>query len=206
MRDKLLAKLKAKYPGLPLQLLGLYADKLAVTTTEETEIDNAIATLDTLPVPIADQAAFFQTEGDRRATAAVTTAKAKWDAEKGNPTPLNPTPGPEPKGGPDDDLKTQLANLTKLVSDMATEKQQTSLTEKLHKACADKKIPLEFLKGRSLESAEKLDEVVAEIEADYTAVKQALINDGLDMKPPGGGNVATTAVDSAIDAWVGADK
>src|SRR5436190_20123674 len=74
MRNKILAKLAEKFPGLSQKFLGLVADKLSKKVTEESGIDQAITDYDNA-VSITELATDFQKEGDRR----VTDAKKEWD-------------------------------------------------------------------------------------------------------------------------------
>jgi hypothetical protein len=205
MREKILAKLKAKFSGLPIAFLGLFADKMATTVTEEDKIDGAIATLDTLPVPLPDLAADWQKEGDRR----VADAKKEWD--KKNPKPpgpgkTDPPTNEPPETDPNKILLQTVQNLAKQVEEMRTHTTQKTLAEKLHAKLAEKKIPLVYAKGRIPEKEEDIETLVAEIEADHQAVKQDLINQGFSQQtPPVGGESAiqkpTGKEDADIHKW-----
>lgn len=74
MKEKILAQLVTKYPGVSKKFLGLYASKLEAKVTEESEIEGVLNELDNLPISIPDLAAEFQKEGDNR----VTVAKKEW--------------------------------------------------------------------------------------------------------------------------------
>jgi hypothetical protein len=186
MREKILAKLKAKFSGLPIAFLGLFADKMATTVTEEDKIDGAIATLDTLPV-----------------------AKKEWD--KKNPKPpgpgkTDPPTNEPPETDPNKILLQTVQNLAKQVEEMRTHTTQKTLAEKLHAKLAEKKIPLVYAKGRIPEKEEDIETLVAEIEADHQAVKQDLINQGFSQQtPPVGGESAiqkpTGKEDADIHKW-----
>jgi hypothetical protein len=66
-----------------------------------------------------------------------------------------------------------------------------TLTEKVKSHEKLKGIPASFLNGRNLipESEDKLDQLAASIEADYTAFKQEMAEQGVHISvPPAGGS------------------
>ncbi len=190
---------------MPKNLLEKIAVKLAAKVTAEDQIEGAVGELDNLPFPITEFSSFLQQEGDRR----VTEAQRAWQQEQQEtgdeeedtddpvPTPPPATPGKpvskgkKPNKGGDDPI----AKLTNVVSQLATtvanmqkDGVQKTLTEQLHSKLGDKKIPLVFAKGRTVDKADDLETVLAEIEADYAEVKQGFNNDGLNnMSTPSGG-------------------
>lgn len=174
MREKLLAKLKQKFPGLPASFLGLYADKMATKVTAETEIEGAVNELDNLPVSLPDLAANFQTESDRRVTEAVKKATEKKPTTQNQDAPITDPP-------PSDNaaLAKQVADLSKIITGMQQQQTQKSLSDQLHAKLKEKKIPLHLAKGRVVEKAEDLDTILGEIETDYTEIKQGLVDEGL---------------------------
>jgi hypothetical protein len=202
MKDKLLAKLVAKYPGLPKQFLGLFADKLATKVTEESQIDATIAELDNLPVSIQDLAAEYQKEGDRRVTeAAKKIAPSKTD-------PVKPEPGKaDPPAPADEWAKTMMQELQTLKA----EKVQTSMKSKLSELLKDSKIPAKFYERLPLpEKDEDLAAFAETIKTDYTEFKQGLVDEGVvaGSKTPvtavTGGPVA--GVDKDIENWANKGK
>ncbi|GAA0561602.1 hypothetical protein [Chitinophaga japonensis] len=216
MKEKILAQLRVKFPGVPKELLGRIADKMATKVTAEDQIQGAIGELDNLPLSITDYAAFLQQEGDRR----VTDAKKTWeqsqskqdedDDEGDDPASAKPDPKPgkkEKKGGNDDIAKLTAAvqALTEKVNSNEQKHTQKTLTEQLHAKLGEKKIPVVFAKGRSVEKAEDLETVLAEIESDHNTYKQELVNQGFAVgtAPAGGngGNVDKTKVEADIGAW-----
>ncbi len=193
IKDRILAELKKKFPGLSNELLGLLAEKLSVKITEEDKIQGGIAELDNLPISISDYAQFLQKESDRRVSDATKThektLREKFDfKEKGAPNPKT-DPATPPAAG-DEELKTQLASLSKKIEVFEKKQAQQAIDEAFIKKLTEKKIPISFARGRVIESAEQIDTVLAEVEKEYDEIKQGLIDEGLrgEGKPLGGTN------------------
>lgn len=209
MREKILAKLQAKFAGLSTTMLGLLADKLAAKTTTEDQIQGNIDELDNLPIPITEFAAFLQREGDRRATEAQATRertlRERYDlVEKGTPPPTPPTPpAPGNPADPNDGIRQDLAKALKRLDEIDKREQRQILQNDFIKKLSEKGIPTVLAKGRSIETAEQLDAVVAEVESDYNAVKQELTNKGLGQMPApvGGTEQPATVIDADIASW-----
>lgn len=210
LKAQVLAKLKAKFPGLPEAFLGFVADKVSAKVTEESQIEGVIDELNNGAISLTDQAAFFQAESDRR----VTEAKKKWEEKK----PGSTNPNPKKKKGKEDDedeedddalteQQRQLKELQAKVEAFERSQQTKSLTEQLHQKLKEKNIPLTFAKGRLPENADALDSLVTEIETDYNEVKQEFTNQGLQQMTGVaiGGNVAKDAVVSDIESWAKAE-
>lgn len=184
MKEKILAELKKKFPGLQTEFLGFIAGKLTAKVTEETQIEGAITELDTI-LPIKEQADFFQSESDRR----VTAAKAKFEAENKKDDKKEDKKDDQPKGDPKvpEELKSifeTIGSLKEKLDNMEKEKKTSGLTEKLKSKLAEKKIPLKFADRRTIESEEQLEAVLAEVEADFEEVKQELANEGFRSSAP----------------------
>lgn len=201
MKEKILAKLRALYPGLNLsqKRLDAIADKLSTKITEETEIDDKLNELNEI-FPFADMAK----QDDRLRTL---EAKHKEPA----PTPASsPAPGSDPK--PDDVpawAKALVDSNKKLTDKLAAiEKKEygQSMLQKLTKKLTD--IPASYYSKRTLpESDETLDAFVDEVKQDYEAFKQEAINSGLKLTPgPGGsggdGGKKPAAVSDEVKAFV----
>lgn len=195
-KDKILAKLKEKFPGLPNQLLGLLVDKLSPKVTEETQIEGVVNELDNSPIPVKEYADFLQRESDRR----VTDAEKEW--KKKTTTTNTQTNNDDQK--PDDKKDSSDAQLKALSDRLAAfeakeqkERLQASLTKKL----AEKKIPAAFAKGRSVESEDQLETLLTEIETDYLEVKQTMVNEGNTTSLPLGSAGRTDNVEQDILSW-----
>lgn len=186
MKEKILAELKKKYSGLSNELLGLIADKLAVKITTDEQIRGGIDELENLPISLPDYATFLQKEGDRRVSTATQThertLREKYDfKEKGNtPNPPNPPNPPTPPGpGPDSELAAQVKAVADKLLMMERREQQQQMQDQFIKKLTEEKIPVTFARGRVIEQPEQIDAMLAEAKAEYTEVKQTLINEGL---------------------------
>lgn len=223
MKEKILAELKKKFPGQSLHLLGLIADKLAKTVTEESKIEGAVSELENSPIPITEVGKLLQTEGDRR----VTDAKKKWDADHAS---SNGKTGEDDEEEEDDDdtsagkdkakpksksrdrmpawAKPMMDKLNKL----ETEKVQTTIRSQV-KEKLGKDVPEWFWDEWALPTKEEdLDSFVQKVRDKHTAVEQEKVNKGLDgQTPPGGGgeagkNVTATVAKNDITEWSARNK
>jgi hypothetical protein len=198
MVDKIKAQLKAKLQTLGVKNLSqaridAIADKLSSKITEESQIDEKLDELNDI-MPFADIA-----RNDDR----LRTLEAK-----------DKKPQAQPKNEPTEDdpmkvLLAQMQQLTEKVSSFEKEKTQSHLQKKLQEKMAEKKIPSILLKGRQVESEDQLDQVLSEIEADHTAYKQELVNQGFSQTSAPVGGVSTIkseSIDQDIKAWAGKDK
>lgn len=206
MKEKILAALRLKYPGMPGELLGSIADKMALTITTDDQIQGGITELEKAPISIADYAAILQKEGDRRVSEGTRTHEAKLREkfefkEKVTP-PGEPKPG-EPKPGEGDaEIKAQLASVLQKLATLESKEAKQGLQDQFAKKLAEKKIPASFARGRLIESADQIDKMLIEAEAEYTEVKQGLVNQGLGGLPiPIGGEGRTDNIDADIKAW-----
>ena len=197
MQDKIKARLKEKFSGVNLSQarIDAIADKLSSKITEESDIDARLDELNDLH-PFAEIAKYDD-----------------WQRTKAQKKPDNPKPQPQnPPADPQDepDLKTMFQDLKKELDSLRKEKRTESLQKKLADKIAEKKIPAILLKGRSVESEDQLETVLAEIEADHNAYKQDLINQGFSQTsaPAGGsgGKLTEKQIDAEIAAWAGKDK
>jgi len=182
MREKLLAKLKAQYPGLPNELLGLLADCGVAKVTEESQIEGYVTELESLPIAVAD---LLQRHGDKR----VTDAEKKWKEESKKPEEKKV----EEAKKPEDDLKAffleKFTELDAKINGVTAQKKAESAKEKLEKVLAEKGIPSVFALGRTVEKEEDVDALVAQIEPAYAAYKQEQIDKGLmTATAPAGGD------------------
>src|SRR5574343_125756 len=204
MKDKILAFLKtnAKLSGVQENYLSGIAEHYAKTVTEESQIATTLTdvVIDLLKL----NAAFLQTEGDRRATEAADTALKNYRKKHGldeNGKPIEGNPSKKSKDvDPDEPAwfksyreakDAELAELKTKLEHQEKEKARMSLTDKVKSHEKLKGIPASFLNGRNLipESEDKLDQLAASIEADYTAFKQEMAEQGVHISvPPAGGS------------------
>ena len=199
MKEKILAELRKKYPGLHASVLGLLAEKLEPTVTEDNQIEAAVTALETQPIKPADYAALLQKEGDRRVTEAL---KKKVDP---------PAPKKEEDHTPPDDsaVGKQLQAVMAKLEALEKKENHKAVSEKFYAKLKEKKIPLQFAAGVSYESADDLEAAIQSAEKNFLDVKQEMINQGLVSglgKPAGGGegvpgDKAATVLDAEIKAW-----
>jgi intracellular sulfur oxidation DsrE/DsrF family protein len=209
MKEKILAQLKAKFAGVPTVLLGLVAEKLSATVTEETAIEGAVADLEKSPISIQDYAKLLQTEGDRRATEAATTRentlKEKFNlvAKTGNPDPGNPNPQPTPEN------ETQVAIL-KLQKELELLKQKelsAAYRDKVVSALKEKGVNEKFFKNAltiaKFEKEEDISTFVDTVTASWTEFEQELTDQGLKAIPqPAFGNPTDTGISAAVNDYI----
>lgn len=205
MKDKILAALRNKYKNLGLgdKVLEGIADMLALTTTEETQIDNAVTGVESL-------AKGFQSDADRIRTEA--TAKAKAEKDKG----AEPPKGEPPKN--DDDVpswakglieanQTLVAKINAIESGKTTESRKTILEGKLKDAAPSIKSKiLKDFSRMNFEKDEDFDAYLTETEADLTTLNQDFANQGLNngyVPAVAGAGVAEKAIEAEIAAWAG---
>ena len=205
MKEKILAFLKtnAKLSGIQENYLSGIAEHYAKTVTEESQIATTLTdgVIDLLKL----NAAFLQTEGDKRATEAADTALKNYRKKHGldeNGNPINKETKPKTKDVNDPEepawfksyretKDAELAEVKAKLENQEKEKARMSLTEKVKSHEKLKGIPASFLNGRNLipESEDKLDQLAASIEADYTAFKQEMAEQGVHISvPPAGGS------------------
>jgi len=208
MRDKILAELRKKHPGLSTKILGLVADKLVKTVTEESQIEGAVSALDNMPISLKEFADFNQKDGDSRVTEALKKAKpAKEGGDNEDPEDKN-----DPSTGADanNPMMKLLTELTKEVKGLKQEKQQQTLNEKLQAKMKEKSLPAFLAKGRLPEKEEDLDTVVSEIEADWNEHRQSSANAEFDKTSTpisgGGKQVTSDAAAADIKAWASSGK
>lgn len=200
LKDKILAKLVALYPGLSKEVLGLIATQIATKVTEESGIDQAITDYDNA-ASIKTLAEEFQKEGDRR----VSTAQKEW--EKKNPT-KKPGKTDKPEENKEDETAVLLKTLLEEVKTLKADKAQSSIRDKIKEKLKDAKIPEKFYAKWALpEKEEEVDAFVESITSDYTSFKQEMINQGLMQETPpengsGGSSNKREASKEEVDAVV----
>lgn len=195
MKDKILVFLKGKLKqGISKSYLDRLAEHYSKTITEESEIETTFTEgVITLLQLNADE---LQREGDRRVTDATDTAlrnfKEKFKLnDEGKPISVEPPKPPNPdepawftqfkidQKAEADELRAKLEGIDKA-------KVQEGLTEKVKSHEKLKGIPASYLKGRNLtvESEDKIEELVSGIADDYTAFKQELTEQGINIDIP----------------------
>jgi len=171
VRESIISALKTKYTNLGFseKTFAGVAEYLEATVTDETQIETAIAGVEPLLKA-------FQGDVDSRVTAAVKKKEQELKASQ------RKTPQPKEPEAPSDDAEMP-AWAKQMFSKLETlEKKETQaqLMAKL-KAKVTEKVPESYLRGRqiTIETESDIETVAASIEADYTAFKQDLINQGV---------------------------
>ena len=193
MEEQILTTLKTKYRNLGFgdKALSGVAAFLAQTVTEENGVEPAVTGAEPLLKA-------FQSDIDARVTSAV--EKTRKELKPADPKPADPKPADPPKPG--DDVPAWAKGLMEKFEALEKREVKTSLVGKAKAKLAEKKIPESFLRGRSLdiESEADIDNLVASMEADYTAFRQDLVNQGVIVNNPqeGGGDKADAAIAKMI--------
>lgn len=211
MKEKILQFLKTKLTGVQDSYLEGVADRFSKTITEEAQIETVLG--DGVIEAIKISATQLQAEGDRRANDAVKTAvenfRKKYNLdENGKPIQQQQQKQPDPNE-PDwfkayrEKQEQETAALRQKLEGYEKKETISALTAKVKAKLVDKKVPESFLKGRNLEveSEEQIDELVSQIEGDYTTFHQDLVNQGVVVEKPseGGGDEGKSSVDDYLD-------
>lgn len=194
MKEKILAELKKKFPGLQTEFLGFLANQLVANVTEENQIEGAITELNE-KLPFDTWAGYFQSEMDRR----VTTALEKHKKSAQRPA----EPAQQPQTTEDDlDLKQLVVDLSNQFKTFQQKVTQEDLHGKLKGRLTEAKIPVKFAKKYTIEDESKLDEIFEEIKSDYDEIRQEFNNAAIgDMPKPGGANLPSKTINADIENW-----
>lgn len=204
MKDKILIALRNKYKNLGLgeKVLEGIADMLAVTTTDETQIDNAVNGVETL-------AKGFQSDADRIRTEA--TTKAKAEQSKGGETKKdepNTEDMPSWAKGLVEANQALLAKVSAIESGKTTESRKSILEGKLKDAAPSVKAKiLKDFQRMNFEKDEDFDGYLAETETDLTTLNQDFANQGLasgHVPQVAGSGATEKAIEADITAWAAA--
>lgn len=207
MKEKILQQLRAKFPGTQTVVLDRVADNLSQTVTEESGIETAIAGVEPLVKSFSE---VLQSETDRRVTDAQKKAEEKFREkygldENGKPIqqPNPPKPGQDGKqgGGTEGKTSEELKKLQERLEAFEKKEKQGELMNSLKQKLKEKKIPEAFIKGRTVESEDQIDNVLKEIETDFKGVKQHFINEGVLTEKPADPLGGTDKADEEIAAW-----
>jgi hypothetical protein len=191
VKESIISALKTKYSNLGFSdktFTGV-ADYLSTTVTEETQIETAITGVEPLLKA-------FQGDIDSRVTAAV---KKKEQELKAAQQKQEPQPH-KPEDKPADDVPAWAKAMMQKLETFEKKDSQAQLLSKLKTKIADK-VPETYLRGRqiNIETESDIEAVAASIEADYTAFKQDLINQGVFVEnPKSGSQNAKAGVEFAV--------
>lgn len=195
MKEKLLSSLKTMYKNLGFgdKAFDGVAEFLSKTVTQEADIETAISGVEPLLKA-------FQGDVDKIRNEKAELQRKLAELEKNNPKPGDP-PLP-PAGDPNEPAwfkqyrEKQEAEATALkqkIEGFEAKEKFTSLQGKLKAKLSEKKIPEAFWAKRniSIDSEEQLDQITSELEADYTAFRQELVNSGVMIDRPQGSEGGT---------------
>jgi hypothetical protein len=205
MKVKILAQLKAKFPGVPNNLLDRVASVLEKTVTKEEDIETAVNNSAGL---VQEFSAFHQSEADRRVTEAVQKRENELKAEfekKKDPVKTDQKHEEVPVWA-----KTMIETnkaLAEKVMAFENANNQKSLSEKLISHLGEKKIPAKFfskaIEGRTFKDEEEMNTFAAGIETNYSEYQQELINSGFMQQPtPAMGGQNKEGVSAAVQNFV----
>jgi len=194
MKDKVLQLLKTKYSnlGLSVKTLEGFAEQLATSITEESQIEGAVQGAE-FYLKIA------QGEADR----------ARQEAKKNNPPQQQPTPEP-PKQEPDTPEWQKAINaLTQQISALTSKTVATSRKEQYEKTLKDlpayiKQSKLKDFERMSFDTDEDFNSYLTEMSTEVSAINQELINSGLKTNVPQGEaskKVEQAQVVKDIETW-----
>lgn len=212
MKEKILQFLKTKLNGVQDSYLEGVAERFSKIITEEAQIETVLndGVIDAIRIPATQ----LQAEGDRRANDAVKTSVENFRKkhnldENGKPIQQQQQ---QPQTDPNEPewFKAYRAKQEQETAELRTklegyEKKETksALATKVKAKLAEKNVPESYLKGRNLEveSEEQVDELVSQIEGDYTTFHQDLVNQGVVVEKPseGGGDVDKSSVDDYLE-------
>lgn len=190
MVDKLLQSLKTKYAhlGLKESVLKVIATRLATTVKDDTEIENAVKSVE-------EEVKLLQSVADEGRTILSKAEEARKKLEKeledmrakSNPNPQNPpTPPTEPK--PDEvpawakSLVEAVNKQNETIAAFQAEKQQQSAKERFLNQLKTQGVSETFYKhhlGRTFKDDEEMNAFVNELKADEQAFLQTQANAGL---------------------------
>ena len=207
MYEKILNSLKNKYKDLGLsdKVLGPIAKMLEATTTDEANIETAVA-------GVEPRVKGMQSEADTRAADAAKKAKAPEQK------PADPAPSTEPQK-PDDDMPAWAKSLveanTKIAAEITglkTEKAQNArlarfaeVTKDFEKAFVS---PIQKnLSRMNFATDEEFEAFITETQADYKSFEEQLAQSNLTNfpRPQQAGGQSTAKVDEAVATEIAAN-
>ena len=215
MIDKLLQSLKTKYAhlGLKESVLKVIATRLAPTVKDDTEIENAVKSVE-------EEVKLLQSVADEGRTSLSKAEEARKKLEKeleearakSNPNPQNPpTPPTEPK--PDEmpawakGLLEAVTNQGKAIQAFQEEKQQQTAKERFLNQLKAQGVSEPFYKhhlGRTFKDDTEMDAFVSELKADEQAFLQTQANTGLSSHSSNvlGGGTDANGVSADVQAFI----
>ena len=215
MVDKLLQSLKTKYAhlGLKESVLKVIATRLAPTVKDDTEIENAVKSVE-------EEVKLLQSVADEGRTSLSKAEEARKKLEKeleearakSNPNPQNPpTPPTEPK--PDEmpawakGLLEAVNKQNETIAAFQAEKQQQTAKERFLNQLKAQGVSEPFYKhhlGRTFKDDAEMDAFVSELKADEQAFLQTQANTGLSSHSSNvlGGGTDANVVSADVQTYI----
>lgn len=215
MVDKLLQSLKTKYAHLGLKeaVLKVIATRLATTVKDDTEIENAVKSVE-------EEVKLLQSVADEGRTSLTKAEEARKKLEKeleemrakSNQNPQNPpTPSTEPN--PDEvpkwakSLMEVVNKQNETIAALQAEKQQQSAKERFLNQLKTQGVSEAFYKhhlGRTFKDDEEMNAFVSELKADEQAFLQTQANAGLSSLSGSvlGGGKDNNGVSADVQAYI----
>ena len=215
MVDKLLQSLKTKYAylGLKESVLKVIATRLVPTVKDDTEIENAVKSVE-------EEVKLLQSVADEGRTnlSKAEEARKKLEKEleemraKSNQNPQNPpTPSTEPK--PDEipewakGLFETVKKQNETIAAFQAEKQQQTAKERFLNQLKAQGVSEPFYKhhlGRTFKDDTEMDAFVSELKADEQAFLQTQANTGLSSHSGNvfGGGTDANGVSADVQAYI----
>jgi hypothetical protein len=171
MKEKLFQALKTRYSNLGFgdKTFDGVADYFAQTVQEEQGIEPAVNGAELLLKA-------FQGDIDKRVAEAI--VKVKSEHRKAEPQP-------QPQDKKDDEMPVWAKGILDRLDSFERKESEAKLIGTLKAKIADK-VPESFYRGRqmTITSEADIDKLVGEIETEFTALKQDMINQGVFVESP----------------------
>ena len=189
MKEKLLSALKTKFKTLGFgdKAFDGVAEFLSKTVTKEEDIETAIGGVEPLLKA-------FQGDADKTRNEKAELQRKLTELEKKtDPKPVDPPSPPAPDPNEPSWFKAyrekqeqEATALKQKIEGFEQKEKLTALQSKLKAKLSEKKIPESFWAKRSIsiESEDQLDQITSEVETDYTAFRQELVNSGVVIDKP----------------------
>lgn len=194
MKDKIFVQLKTKYKNLGFgeKAFDGVAEYLSKTITAEEQIETAI-------VGVENLLKSFQGDTDKVRTE-LAQLKTELEALKKTSPPVEPTP-------PVPDSNKELEELKKRLDAFERNEMRSKLISKASTLLEGKKIPKTFytrvLDKTEFTSDEQLEQIVTEIETDFGAFRQSMIDEGLlSIEKPVFGTGSPDGISPAMQKFI----
>ena len=212
MLEKILQALKTKYAhlGLKESVLKVIATRLAPTVKDDTEIENAVKSVE-------EEVKLLQSVADEGRTSLTKAEEARKKLEKeleevrakSNPNPPTPPTEPKPNEMPEwaKGLLEAVNKQNETIAAFQAEKQQQTAKERFLGQLKAQGVSEPFYKhhlGRTFKDDTEMDAFVSELKADEQAFLQTQANTGLSSHSGNvfGGGTDANGVSADVQAYI----